>query len=320
MDKKNVDPPQSSKAVNSAKQNQENNFSTNTSSSPQTPASPFAKYSGYLNIASDDEPIDCYVLDTQERVISLRGGVKALANIKGGMLSNYVGIQGLRDYLDSDFILNSTIEFYIPGTPPPGTGKGITAENFLDICGAYIRALADGKLTTDRQKEIALRGGLLLAACSKVGLVALIDEATGYQYERESDALQVKIRAFIADELRDWEKTFPDELWEEFGRLTNWSKPLRYRPKWWGKLVMELIYHALDPDVAEYLKTHKPPPKHGTNYHQWFTGDYGLKKLIPHIYKVIGIAKTCSNIQELRSKVAYHYRNADLQLSLDFPE
>jgi hypothetical protein len=52
-----------------------------------------------------------------------------------------------------------------------------------------------------------------------IGLIALIDEATGYQYERAEDALQVKLRAFIADELRAWEKTFPDELWEEFGDL-----------------------------------------------------------------------------------------------------
>lgn len=245
----------------------------------------------------------------------MRGGVKALAGVKSGKLSNYVQIEGLRGYLDGDFILNSTVEFYVPGAPQ--RGKGITAENFLDICSAYVRALADGKLATERQKEIAIKCSLLLAACSKVGLVALIDEATGYQFEREEDALQVKLKAFIAEELRNWEKTFPDELWEEFGRLTNWNKPLRFRPKWWGKLVMELIYSALDSDVAEYLRTHKPPPRYQRNYHQWFTGDYGLKRLIPHIYKVIGIAKTCSDINELRQKVAEYYHTKDVQLTLN---
>ena len=57
------------------------------------------------------------------------------------------------------------------------------------------------------------------AFCAKVGLIALIDEATGYQYERETDALQIKLRTFIAAELREWEKTFPDELWEDLGAL-----------------------------------------------------------------------------------------------------
>ncbi len=45
---------------------------------------------------------------------------------------------------------------------------------------------------------------MFLSACAKVGLDALIDEATGYQFERADDALRVKLRAFIADELRAW--------------------------------------------------------------------------------------------------------------------
>ena len=63
----------------------------------------------------------------------------------------------------------------------------------------------------------------------------------------------MKLRAFISEELRAWEKTFPDELWEEFGRLTGWKTPLQTRPKWWGKLVTELIYDTLDDEVATYL-------------------------------------------------------------------
>jgi len=104
------------------------------------------------------------------------------------------------------------------------------------------------------------------ASCAKVGLIALIDEATGYQYERAEDALQIKLHAFIAEELRAWENTFPDELWEEFGRLTNWQGPFHTRPKWWGKLVIELIYDTLDPDIAAWLKVNKPPP--GLKWHQ----------------------------------------------------
>lgn len=119
--------------------------------------------------------------------------------------------------------------------------------------------LQAGALNTDRQREIAIQCSIVQSSCAKVGLIALIDEATGYQYERAEDALQIKLRAFIADELRAWEKTFPGELWEEFGRLTNWQGPLHTRPKWWGKLVIELIYETQDPDIAEYLRNNKPP-------------------------------------------------------------
>ena len=54
--------------------------------------------------------------------------------------------------------------------------------------------------------QMAMNASMFLAACAKVGLEALIDEATGYQYERADDALQVKLRAFLADELRAWGK------------------------------------------------------------------------------------------------------------------
>ena len=126
----------------------------------------------------------------------------------------------------------------------------------------------------------------------------------------------MKIRAFISDELRDWEKTFPDELWEEFGRLTGWAGSLHQRPKYWEKLVLELIYDALDPDVAEYLKENKPTPRHGQNYHQWFTSDYGIKKLVTHIRQITGIAKTCTTMDELRHKVALYYKKDPLQLAI----
>jgi len=62
-------------------------------------------------------------------------------------------------------------------------------------------------------------------------------------------------------------KTFPDQLWVEFGRLTNWQGSVHQRPKYWGKLVMELIYGYLDADVAAWLKENAPKPVHGQNYH-----------------------------------------------------
>lgn len=274
--------------------------------------SPFAKFRGELSLGG--HAVDAYVLDTEQRVISLRAAVKTIADADHSKLGDYVGVQALKSFIDSDLVLGETVQFHIPGTQLKGIG--ISAERFLEILNAYVKALEAGALTTDRQREIAVRCSIILGACAKVGLIALIDEATGYQYERAQDALQLKLKAFIADELREWEKTFPDELWEQFGRLTNWKGSLHSRPKWWGKLVMELIYDALDKDVAEHLRTHKPPPRKGHNYHQWMTQDFGLKALIPHIYEVIGIAKTCDDMRELRDKVAQHYGAREFQFTM----
>ena len=103
--------------------------------------------------------------------------------------------------------------------------------------------------------------------------------------------------------MRKWEKTFPDELWEHFGRLTKWKGGVNSRPKYWGKLVMELIYEYLDPDVAQWLREKAPEPIGKKSYHRWLTDQYGLRKLIEHIYKVIGIASTCETMDELRREM-----------------
>ncbi|QGF22015.1 P63C domain-containing protein [Erwinia phage Midgardsormr38] len=280
---------------------------------PSLPESPFAKFPGSLQLGGA-EGIDCYVLDTGERVLSLRKVVSAIANVNSSALAEYIGAKALKPYINSDLVLAETIEFSIPGTQYKA--RGIKAESFIEICQGYVSAMRDNALETDRQREIAIQSSILLSSCAKVGIIALIDEATGYQVERESDALQVKLKAFIAEELREWEKTFPDELWEEFGRLTNWSGPLHSRPRWWGKLVLELVYEAMDPDVAKYLKENKPSPRSGQNYHQWLTQDIGLKSLIPHIHQVIGIAKTCHTMRELRDKIAAFYGKKPEQLTM----
>jgi hypothetical protein len=99
----------------------------------------------------------------------------------------------------------------------------------------------------------------------------------------------------------------PDQLWEQFGRLTNWKGKIHQRPKYWGNLVMEIIYGYLDQDVADWLRKNAPKPMHGQNYHQWLSEQYGLKKLIEHIWKVIGIASTCKNMDERRRQMRELY-------------
>ena len=279
------------------------------------PPSPFAKHRGTMTL--NDIPVDVYVLDTTERVISLRAAVKVLTGIDGGILEDYIGVKALKDFVNSDLVLEETVDFYIPGTG--FRGRGITAEQFEGILSGYVRALQAGALKTDRQKEIAVTCAILGTAFLRTGIVALIDEATGYQYERAADALAVKIKAYVADELRAWEKTFPDELWEHFGRLTNWKGSLHKRPKWWGHLVNELIYEAMDPDIAKYLKENKPKPFHGQNYHSWLTEDVGLKALIPHIYKIIGMAENCKDMRELQDRVAARYGRRRVQLTMYLP-
>lgn len=269
---------------------------------------PFAKYSGVLKLGNKE--IDCYVSNTGQRLISMRAAVKSIANNDSGGLAEYIGVNALKPYINKDLVAAELIELDIPGTQYKA--KCLEARQFLNICRAYVTALSENALTTSRQKEIATQCSILLSACADIGLEALIDEATGYQYERKENELQIKLHLYIAEELRAWEKTFPDELWNEFGRLTNWKYSLRLRPKWWGKLVIELIYDTLDPDVAKYLRENKPPS--GIHWHRQLSENYGARQLVSRCYEIIGMAKTCNSISELKDRVSYHYKNKPMQI------
>jgi hypothetical protein len=271
---------------------------------------PVAKYRGFLDIMDLDVP--CFVLDNGLRVIGRTSFTETLTEIKGGGgLEKYLGVKNLNPFIPMDLVLERFVSFRLPEVEGLETQvKGLTADLAIDICRGFILALeaadkegSEYKLT-DRQREMAIKASMFLAACAKVGLDALIDEATGYQYERAEDALRVKLRAYLEEEMRPWEKTFPDELWQQFARITNWEGSVTKRPKYWGKLVMEFIYDYLDPDVAKWLKENAPEPRHGRNYHQWLTAQYGLKKLIELIWKFIGVAGTCRSVQSTRRKWA----------------
>ena len=82
---------------------------------------------------------------------------------------------------------------------------------------------------------------------------------------------------------------------------------------------MELIYEKLDTDVVTWLKENAPAPCHGQNYHQWLSGQYGLKKLVEHIWMVIGLAKACTTMTELRDRVAALDGKHPMQLRFYLP-
>lgn len=285
---------------------------------------PVARWRGALNIVGLEVP--CYVLDSGEKIIGRTSATELLTGIKGGgALEKYISVKALEPFINTSRVVERMVPFRLLEVEGLEKAvKGLPADLMIEVCQGFVAALqasmepnSPHPRMTDRQRQMAVNASMFLSACAKIGLEALIDEATGYQYERAEDALQVKLRAFIAEELRAWEKTFPDELWAEFGRLTGWSGSLHSRPKWWGKLVIEMIYDTLDPDVAEFLKTNKPPA--GVRWHRQLTENIGVRALVSRCYEVIGMAKTCSNMRELRDKVAQHYGRQVFQFTLSLP-
>ena len=68
---------------------------------------------------------------------------------------------------------------------------------------------------------------LLIRALATVGIIALVDEATGYQDTRLKAALAKILEKYIVEEYRPWTMTFPHEFYKEIFRLKGWK---RYDP------------------------------------------------------------------------------------------
>ena len=279
-------------------------------------APPVAHWPGILPVA--DQELPCYVLDDGRSVITRTGALNFLTGGRGGgNLESYLRIRVLQPFLPSDIddqFFDITIKEVVNKSV-----QAMSASAFIDICGAYSRARDTGALESESQVAMAVRASMLLAAFAKTGIEAAIHEATGYQFERAPDALRTKLKLYIEEEMRPWEKTFPDELWIQFGRLTNWKGTINSRPKYWGKLVNELIYGYLDPDVMKWLKENAPSPRHGQNYHQWINGQFGLKRLVEHIWMVIGMASACRDMAELRQRMAEKFGREKIQFTLYLP-
>lgn len=262
--------------------------------------------SGVLEIFND---LPCYVLSDGQRVFRLSNLTKALRDKEHGKFGNYLAASNIVKYLperlrpltdeNHDRTPQGVMEFEFDGK----IEKGYNSEDFMDVCSAFVTANLNNEKLSEAQQEIVKNANKFILATAKIGIVALIDEATGYQAERNSKELQLKMKYFLVDDMnkaREWEKTFPDELWYEFGRLTNWKGSLKLRPKYWSKLVNALIYRLLDKDIAEFLKNNKPPKYTGQKYFQWLNEGYGIKELTQHMWQIIGMAKACKDLEELR--------------------
>lgn len=253
--------------------------------------------------------IPCYVLNDGTRVLSGRGMQEALKMVdseegkqtSGQRLQRYLSQKTLTPfitkYLSSDHL--------IPLLCYDGEKKinGYKADALADICDMFLQARKEIDLSP-RQSIIADQCEILMRAFARVGITALVDEATGYQYDREKDELQKILKAYISEELLPWQKRFPDIFYKELFRLNGWDytvKGIQKRPGIIGKWTNTFIYEELPNGVLEELKKKTPKGEAGnrTNrYHQLLTLDIGEPNLEKQINKVITLFQVSDNMKQ----------------------
>lgn len=261
---------------------------------------PRATHYGELEIGNLTIP--CAVLEDGTRVLTQQGFLIAIgrsgkpARGRGSQLEKmapFLDLGNLKPFVDKD-LADSTkpIVFRVPSG---SRAYGYRAELLPKVCEVYLQARDDGKLLKSQEK-MATACEILMRALAHVGIVALVDEATGYQYDRSRRALEEILEAFIKDELGKWAKRFPDEFYAELFRLKGLHWPSsKNPPQYVGHWTNNLVYKRLAPGILDELKNKTPKTKRGnrsTRYHQWLTDDVGHPKLQEHLHAVIALMRS----------------------------
>jgi hypothetical protein len=138
---------------------------------------------------------------------------------------------------------------------------------------------------------------IIVRARAKVGIIALVDEATGDQEVRKSGP-PVETPGAYREDMQEWAGMFPEEFWLELARLESTRCSPRHRPLRWGRYVMLFVYDALDQDVGRKLRELNPNP-HYRNDHQWLK-DFGRQRVNDQIQRVIAVMKMCDDMPQFK--------------------
>ncbi len=250
---------------------------------------PKAPYKGTLRIG---EGLPCFVLEDGRRVISGRGITKAIGmKGRGQGTARIASLLKQKDIRFIDLALAIENPLVIDSGAPLPT-QGYEAPLLVDLCQAMLHLRDAGLLKTEQEQRYAQACDLLTRALAKTGIVALVDEATGYQEVRPKDALQQYLEMIVAKELAAWVKTFPDEFYENIYKLKSWTWPGMSKNRYSvvAHYTNDLVYERLAPGLKAELEKKNPRNEKGrraAKNTQWLTAQIGHPMLAQHLYSLM---------------------------------
>ncbi len=255
--------------------------------------------------------VDCSVLPNGTRVLSersvhrlfrsKRGGAhyrRKKKNEGGAILPSFLSSVNLQPFITKDLevaLKQPTSYRQVIGGKP---ANGLNAEMLPDICSVYLRARRAGRIHS-KQVHFANQAELLLEAFAKTGIIALVDEATGYEKVRPERALQGKFSKYLTSEMQPWQKTFPDEFFAELDRLHGFRAAAGNRPVCYAAFINRTVYDCLGDgrlrcQIEKFNFT--PSGNRRGRSHQWFSQE-GRILLIEQIRNVLELMTACRNIK-----------------------
>jgi len=283
---------------------------------------------GILQIGGVD--LECHVLENKSRVFSTKDFLKAFYieyNEKNSTAALKKFLLKIRFISIGNEDLTKPIDMPIKFKDPAKgnfINNGYSVELLPKICDAVIKLASRTALPLEYNKA-AEQSRKLLLSFAKVGIIALVDEATGYQDFRDRNALQAILNKYLKKEHAAWAKRFPDEFYFQIFKLKKWEwKDIKVnRPGVVGKYTNELVYSRLAPGILEELEKRNPPVSPGrriTKHHQWLTEDIGHPALREHLYSLITLMRVSSSWEQFYRFVTKAFPKFGEQLLLDFED
>jgi hypothetical protein len=280
---------------------------------------PSATHVGAIQIGG--AMIPCAVLEDGRRVVVQRQVVGLMTGTTKGGLSRYLAASNIAPFLPEKFdgvdLDEAAVVFELDGQK----AHGYEGEDIVDLCRMYLQARKAGALLPN-QIQLADRAEVIVLSLAKLGITALIDEATGYQEVRDRRALQALLDKYLRREHAAWAKRFPDEFYKEMFRLRGWDYPTPggARPGIVGIYTNDLVYERLAPGLLDELEQRNPKQetngRRRTKHHQWMTDDVGDPALTNHIHAVMGMMRASDTWEQLMRLMDRAYPKKGTQIPL----
>jgi hypothetical protein len=190
---------------------------------------------------------------------------------------------------------------------------GVEAKDVVGFCNAYLQARQADALLPN-QYGMAAVAEIFIGASAAIGIDAVVDEATGYEFFKRANDLQERLAAYIQEGYRKWTLTVSKEFFLQLYKLEGRKPPvpLKRFPKRFGRYVMRYIYDTLDPEIADWLRQNNEKPEGLKHHHQKFN-DFGYKRLTEHVANVMGIMKASTTMEKFKENLAIAFPNARTQ-------
>lgn len=215
----------------------------------------------------------------------------------------FLNAKNLKPFIPEDLsVTSSQMEFRTLG------GKrafGYPADLLPKICGVFLDAQAAGTLIPRLQAHIAERAYILIRGFASVGIIALVDEATGFQYDRPRRDLEECLKKFISESLRRWVRTFPGDYFKHLCRLKGVTlRPDMKLPQYFGHLTNDLIWRRIAPGLLKALKERRSERgSHSNKLHSWTSEELGKPELLLHLGTVVGLMKVNTDYDTFRKQL-----------------